>query len=207
MTAVPDLMAEVRAAGAQLGLDGGKLVIDAPRGALTAAQRELLVAHRAEIAALLAEPSESHYGPDDVVADLKAVFGDGGPAGDAAAERLARARRVDGPDGDDYQAWREWINGRYRVWRTRGYLRVEALAMAWGEAECAWNLRHAKPDPDRCAGCGELLPAGTGMRMIDGAVVHIGDPEQVECPAIYGAQWRGAASAGLTALGLVRCRP
>jgi hypothetical protein len=208
MTAVPELLAEVRAAGVRLALDGRKLVIDVPRGALTAAQRQRLIECRAEIAALLAEPSASHYGPDDVIADLKTVFTADGPASDAAAERLARAKGVDGPDGDDYQAWREWMCRRYTLWKTRGYLRVEALGMAWGEAEWEWHKRHgAKPDPDHCAGCGERLPSGTGMRMIDGAVVHIGDPELVECPAIYGAQWRGAASAGLMALGLMRGRP
>ena len=207
MTAVPELLAEVRAAGVRLGLDGGKLVIDVPRGALAAAQRELLVAHRAEIAALLAEPSDSPYGPDDVVADLKTVFTVDGPASHAAAERLARAKGVDGPDGDDLAAWRSWMCRRYTLWKTRGYLRIEALGMAWGEAEVEWHKLHgAKFDPDRCAGCGEWMPAGTGMRMIDGAVVHIGDPELVECPAIHGAQWRASASVGLMALGLMRGR-
>ena len=77
--------------------------------------------------------------------------------------------------------------------------------MAWGEAEVEWHRRHgAKPDPARCAGCGERLPSGAGMQMLDGAVVHVGDPEVVECPAVYGAQWRGAASVGLMALGLTR---
>jgi hypothetical protein len=46
MTAVSVLLAEVRAAGVQLGLKGGKLLIEVPRGALTAAQRERLVEHR-----------------------------------------------------------------------------------------------------------------------------------------------------------------
>jgi hypothetical protein len=208
VSAVSVLVAEVRAVGVQLGLDGGKLRIKVPRGALTATQRDLLVEHRVAIAATLAEPADAPYGPDAVVADLRAVFGDDAPARAAAAERLARARGLDGPAGDDHPAWRDWINGRYAVWRTRGYLRVEALGMAWGEAEWEWHKRHGPPpDPDRCAGCGERLPAGTGMPILDGAVVHVGDPELVECLAIHGAQWRGAASAGLTALGLMRARP
>lgn len=77
--------------------------------------------------------------------------------------------------------------------------------MVWGEAEWEWHQRHgARPDPDRCAGCGNRLAAGEGLRRLDGAVVHVGDPEQVECLAVYGAQWRGAASVKLMALGLVR---
>jgi hypothetical protein len=208
VTAVSILLAEVRAAGAWLGLAGGVLRVRVPRGVLTVAQRERLVEYRAEIISLLAEPADDPYGPDAVVADLQAVFTGDAPARAAAAERLARARGLDGPAGDDYPAWRDWINGRYAVWRTRGYLRVEALGMAWGEAEWEWHKRHGPPpDPDRCAGCGERLPAGTGMPILDGAVVHVGDPELVECLAIHGAQWRGAASAGLTALGLMRARP
>jgi hypothetical protein len=208
MTAVLVLLAEVRAAGVQLGLEGGKLLIEVPRGALTAAQRERLVEHRVEIAALLTEPAGDRYGPDEVVADLKTVFTVDGPASHAAAERLAKARGVDGPAGDDLPAWRAWMNRRYAVWRTRGYSRAEALGIVWGEAEAEWHKRHgAAPDPTRCAGCGERLLSGAGIQMLDGAVVHVGDPQQVECLAIYGAQWRGAASVGLMALGLMRPRP
>jgi hypothetical protein len=143
-----------------------------------------------------------------LVADLKTLFGDDGPASEAAAERLAKARMVaDVPAGDDRPAWQAWMNRRY-VWRRGRYSRAEALGIVWGEAECEWHRRHgAAPDPDRCAGCGERLPSGAGMRQIDGAVVHVGDPEQVECLAAYGAQWRGAASVGLMALGLMRPRP
>jgi TubC N-terminal docking domain len=208
MTAALVLLAEVRAAGVQLGLEGGKLLIEVPRGALTAAQRERLVEHRVEIAALLTEPAGDRYGPDEVVADLKTVFTVDGPASHAAAERLAKARGAGGPVGDDLPAWRAWMNRRYAVWRTRGYSRAEALGIVWGEAEVVWHKRHgAAPDPTRCAGCGERLPSGAGIQMLDGAVVHVGDPEQVECLAVYGAQWRGAASVGLMALGLMRPRP
>jgi hypothetical protein len=207
MTGASVLLAEVRAAGVQLGLDGGKLRIKVPRGVLTAAQRDLLVEHRAEIAILLTEPAGDRYGPDEVVADLKTVFTVDGPASHAAAERLAKARGADVPVGDDLPAWQAWMNRRY-AWRRGRYSRAEALGIVWGEAECEWHRRHgAAPDPDRCAGCGERLPAGTGMPILDGAVVHVGDPELVECLAIHGAQWRGAASAGLTALGLMRARP
>jgi TubC N-terminal docking domain len=203
MTGVSVLLAEVQAVGVQLGVDGGKLRIKVPRGVLTATQRAQLVEHRAEIIRLLAEPVD--YGPDAVVADLKTVFTGDGLARHAAAERLARARGVDGPAGDDLPAWQSWMNRRYTVWRTRGFSQAEARRIVWGEAENAWHLRHQPVvDPDRCAGCGKRLPAGTGQRQIDGAVVHIGDPEQVECLAIHGAQWRSAASVGRMALGLMR---
>jgi hypothetical protein len=154
-----------------------------------------------------AEPAGDRYGPAEVVADLKTVFAMiDGPASEAAAERLAKARMItDVPAGDDLPAWQAWMNRRYAWRRRRGFSRAEALGIVWGEAEVAWHKRHgAAPDPTRCAGCGERLPSGAGIQMLDGAVVHVGDPEQVECLAVYGAQWRGAASVGLMALGLMR---
>jgi hypothetical protein len=146
-----------------------------------------------------------HVLVDALVADLKAAFANDDPASDAAAERLAKVRTADGPAGGDLAAWRDWMGHRYAYQRRCGYSRAEALRIVWGEAECEWHKRHgAVPDPCRCAGCGERLLPGEGLRLLDGAVVHIGDPEIVECPAVYGAQWRGAASAEMIALGLVR---
>jgi hypothetical protein len=208
MTGVSVLLAEVRAAGVQLGLDGGKLRIKVPRGVLTAAQRDLLVEHRAEIAILLTEPAGDRYGPDEVVADLKTVFTVDGPASHAAAERLAKARGADVPVGDDLPAWQAWMNRRY-VWRRRrGFSQAEARRIVWGEAEWKWHLRHGSPpDPDRCAGCGMRILNGDGMQLLDGAMVHVSDPDVVECLAIYGAQYRSAAAVGLMALGLMRPQP
>jgi hypothetical protein len=73
----------------------------------------------------------------------------------------------------------------------------------WAEAESAWYLRHhPPPDPDRCAGCGEWLLDGPGMRFDDGTVVHFGNPARLDCLILYGEAWRGAASAALVKLGL-----
>jgi hypothetical protein len=94
---------------------------------------------------------------------------------------------------------------RYEYRRRRGFSPAEARRIVWGDAENEWHQRHgAVPDPNHCAGCGERLPAGTGVRLLDGAVVHVGDPEVIECPAVYGAQWRESASVALMALGLKR---
>jgi hypothetical protein len=43
---------------------------------------------------------------------------------------------------------------------------------------------------------------GPGMRMPDGAVIHFGNPDRLNCLILYGEAWRGAASAALVALGL-----
>jgi hypothetical protein len=61
------LLAEVRAAGADVKIDGSKLLVRVPKGALTAAQRDLLAEHTKEIAALVAaEPApDSEIRPPD----------------------------------------------------------------------------------------------------------------------------------------------
>ena len=138
-----------------------------------------------------------------------------------AAERLAWAEVTDsleeldspkrfhtGPAGDDSSAWWAWMRSRIPVWRARGLATAEAIHSVWSEAEDEWHRRHgATPDPDRCAGCGEWMLDGPGIRLPDGAIVHFGNPERLDCLIIYGAQWRGAASAALVALGLKRPQP
>jgi hypothetical protein len=40
------------------------------------------------------------------------------------------------------------------------------------------------------------------LRLLDGAVIHFGNPDRFDCLIIYGETWRAAASAGLVTLGL-----
>lgn len=95
------------------------------------------------------------------------------------------------------------MHSRLPVWRARGLSAREAARLVWAEAESAWHLRHhPAADPDRCAGCGEWMLDGPGMRLLDGAVIHFGNPDRLDCLLLYGETWRGAASAGLVALGL-----
>jgi hypothetical protein len=205
------LLTEIRAAGVDVGLDNGVLRVRAPKGVLTAVQRERLVEHHAEIISLLAEPANDRDVPaDDLPPDLQAAFDeraaiaefDGGLDRDAA-ERLARDEVSSGPAGDDVTAWRSWMHSRLPVWRARQLSRSEAMRSVWSEAEDIWHRRHgAPPDPDRCAGCGEWMLDGPGMRFDDGAVIHFGNPDRLDCLILYGEAWRAAASAGLVALGL-----
>jgi hypothetical protein len=226
MTAASVLLAEVRAAGVQIGLDGGKLLIEVPRGALTAAQRERLVEHRAEIAALLTVPANDqanrdmsrtvpHVPVDSLPASLKAAFEERaaipeieGGLDRAVAERLAWDEVNAGPIGDTLEDWRAWMNFRIQAWMARRLSLNEARRSVWAEAETKWHGRHgAPPDPDRCAGCGEWMLDGPGMTFEDGAVVHFGNPDRLDCLIIYGEAWRAAASAGLVALGLRKPQP
>jgi hypothetical protein len=113
-----------------------------------------------------------------------------------------------GPISDTLEAWRAWMNCRMPVRMARGLSRAEAMRSVWAEAECIWHCRHgAPPDPDRCAGCGEWMLDGPGMRFSDGAVVHFGNPDRFDCLILRGQEWRAAASAGLIALGLKRPEP
>jgi hypothetical protein len=180
-----------------------------------AGQREWSAQRKAEIAALLAEPANDmsrDVPAGDLPPDLQSAFVeraaiaefDGGLDREAAA-RLARQEVTSGPVGDDVTSWRSWMRSRYAVWRTRGFSRAEALGIVWGEAETEWHKRHgAAPDPDRCAGCGEWMLDGPGMSMLDGAVIHFGNPDRFDCLIIHGEIRRAAASAALMALGLMR---
>jgi hypothetical protein len=110
-----------------------------------------------------------------------------------------------GPAADDLAAWHAWMHSRIPVWLGHGLRAHEISDIVWSEAENAWNLRHhATADPDRCAGCGEWMLDGPGMRLLDGAVIHFGNPDRLDCLALYGETWRSAASAALVTLGLKR---
>ncbi len=147
---------------------------------------------------------------NDLPPDLQAAFNERAATAEVdgglnreAVERLAQQEVTSGSAGDDVTAWRSWMHSRYAVWRTRGLSRSEAMRSVWSEAEGIWHLRHGNPpNPDRCAGCGEWMLDGPGMRLLDGAVIHFGNPDRFDCLIIYGETWRTAASAGLTALGL-----
>ena len=145
---------------------------------------------------------------DNLPADLQAVFDeraaiaevDGG-LGREAAERLARQEVTNGPVRDDVTSWKSWMQSRIAVWQARGWSGAEVLQIVWSEAECAWSLRHhPAANPNRCAGCGRWMLDAPGMTMLDGAVVHLGNPVQLDCLIVYGARWRQAASVALVAL-------
>jgi hypothetical protein len=124
-------------------------------------------------------------------------------------EGLAQPEQLHtGPAGDDAVAWRAWMRSRISVSRARGLTTADAVRSVWSEAEDRWHRQHgATPDPDRCAGCGEWMLDGPGMTFDDGAVVHFGNPDRLDCLIIYGEAWRAAASAGLVVLGLRKPQP
>jgi hypothetical protein len=57
-----------------------------------------------------------------------------------------------------------------------------------------WHRRYgARPDPFRCAGCGDGMPSKDGLALNDGARVHLDAVRRVDCIIAYGQKWRGAA--------------
>jgi hypothetical protein len=160
----------------------------------------------------IAAPCSQHVMVADLPVDLKAVFEERATLAEVeggldrtTAERLAWAEVNAGPVDTTLAAWRTWMNCRIPVWLARGLSQAEALRSVWAEAEYLWYCRHgAAPNPNRCAGCGEWMLDGPGIRFKGGAVVHFGNPDRLDCLILYGQEWRGAASAGLVALGLKR---
>ena len=61
----------------------------------------------------------------------------------------------------------------------------------------------ARPEPGRCAGCGDEIPSDVGLRVDrNGARVHFDGVRRDDCIIAYGQRWRGAAGVALKALGL-----
>ena len=120
-----------------------------------------------------------------------------------ALQEAGRQISIPPPTGDTPEAWQLWQQERIDLWLRYGHSPVEAAKIAWGEAEIIWHYWHgATPDRDRCAGCDAFMLDEPGMHQLDGAVVHIGSDYGLECLIAHGDRWRGAAHAGLVALGL-----
>jgi TubC N-terminal docking domain len=148
LTAVPVLLAETRAAGAEVAIDSGVLRIRVPRGALTDGQREWLAQHRAEIAALLA-PAVSP------VTYLQPPLEDAAPRPPPAEpmiEDITRLQRIAGSAGRlgglsarlDYarppHRWGDFTDAlRERDWRARmDALREERAAISSFDGGLGW---------------------------------------------------------------------
>jgi len=127
-----------------------------------------------------------------------------------ALQEACRQICIPPPADDTPAAWRLWLRERIDRWLRPGRSPSKAGKIAWGEAENIWHHRHgATPSRDRCAGCDAYMLDEPGMRLPDGAVIHIGPDYGFECRIAYGDRWRGAAHAGLVALGLdpPECEP
>ena len=106
-------------------------------------------------------------------------------------------------DAGERARWRDRYAARIVHW-FHGRPWQEAESLAFGEMILEWHRHHGRrPRPARCAGCGDDLPDDAGLVVDrDGARVHFDGVRGVDCITAYGARWRGAAVAGVDALGL-----
>jgi hypothetical protein len=121
-----------------------------------------------------------------------------------AALAPREAARVPDEDVVDRACWRDRYATRIVHRFRRRHPWQEAERLAFGELILAWHRQHgASPDPGRCAGCGDDLPEDAGLAVDrGGARVHFDGVRGIDCIIGYGARWRGAAMAGLQAIGL-----
>jgi hypothetical protein len=101
--------------------------------------------------------------------------------------------------------WRDFFDERaaHREF-DGGHSRADAERLAFGEMILEWHRRYGtRPDPFRCAGCGDDLPDKGSLALCDGARVHFDAVRKVDCVITYGKKWRAAVVA-LRGLG---CNP
>jgi hypothetical protein len=106
-----------------------------------------------------------------------------------------------GAAGAEY--WRDYFDERaaHREF-DGGHSRADAERLAFGEMILEWHRRNgARPDPDRCAGCGDDLATKGGLALCDGARVHFDAVRGVDCIIAYGKKWPSAAVVALRELG------
>jgi hypothetical protein len=166
------LLRRAHDAGLRVKPVGDQLLVQGPRRAEPLVR--LLAVHKAEVMAALAEDGDrATHASSECPAAAEA-----GRWRDFFAERAAH-REFDG-----------------------GYSRAEAERLAFGEMILEWHHRYgARPDPHRCAGCGDDMPSEGGLALSDGARVHFDAVRGVGCIITYGQKWRGAAVAALRELG------
>ena len=124
-------------------------------------------------------------------------------ARDSTTSAIGRTAVPEPGPGADGQAWRGWYEERAAIREfDAGYPRPMAERLAFNETVDRWHrLFGARPDPARCAGCGELVSGREVLQLPGGARVHV-DSEYV-CLIEYGRRWRRSAIEALAALGLI----
>lgn len=122
----------------------------------------------------------------------------------ALAPRTAPDTTARDGDAGERAGWRDRYAGRIVHWFRAGRPWQEAERLAFSKMILEWHRRHGmRVRPGFCAGCGDDLPEDTGMAIDrDGARVHFDGVRGVDCIIAFGTRWRGAAVAGLQALGL-----
>jgi hypothetical protein len=134
--------------------------------------------------------------PNELVDDLRR----------AKAEILRLIPRwLSSDDAGEAASWRDRYAAGIARWSLNGERQWhEAERLAFADLILEWHRRHGSlSDPGRCAGCGDELPDHAGAIIDrDRSRVHFDDVRRIDCIIAYGTRWRGAAVAGLHALGI-----
>lgn len=166
------LLRRAHDAGLRIKPVGDQLLVQGPRRAEPLVR--LLAAHKTEVMAALTEGDDrAGAAPGECPADAEAGY------------------------------WQDFFNERaaHREW-DGGHSRADAERLAFGEVIVEWHRRYgARPDPFRCAGCGDDLPSTGGLALCDGARVHFDAVRKVDCIIAYGKKWRNAAVVALLGVG------
>ena len=211
MTVMPvdNLLAQVRAAGARIVLDGDhvKLRTRAPLpDGLLAELRQ----HKGEIKALLSRRADVLCEPDPASAPagtLGTPEAERHPRGGGlevdVASAIRRANLATGPAMDDPVEWRGFFEERAAIREyDAGYDRATAERVAFAETLETWCDRRPSPhDVTLCAGCGEPLGPDF-LALPDGGRVHWETEREFQCLVAYGFARKRRAIAALAAMGL-----
>jgi hypothetical protein len=191
-----ELVARIRAAGAELAVRQGTLVLKGPPEALERWSGPLRAAKSAVLAVLsgqreLGEPGEL-VAPSKLSADRGAVVARADVPDDMPGCNEAEAVEL-------RHAYEERVGIRLY---DAGYTRYEAERLAYGETIEHWCERHPlRLQPGSCAGCGEPL-ATAALQLPDGARVHLDRDREFKCLISYGFRRKRRAVEALAMRGL-----
>jgi hypothetical protein len=184
-----ELIAHVRADGAELAIRGGALVLKGSPDALKRWSAPLKAAKPAVLEALSGQRELGEHGE---LAASSLVLAEKDGAGDSAEVH-------DGPLDELRYAYEERVG--IRIYDA-GYTRREAERLAFGEMIEQWCERYPlRLQQVSCAGCGEPLAAGT-LELPDGARVHWERDQEFECLIAYGFNRKRRAVEALARRGL-----
>jgi hypothetical protein len=175
-----ELIAQVRADGAELAVRGGALVLKGSPDALERWSGPLKAAKPAVLEALGGQRELGEHGelvaPSRLSAEREAVVARADVHDDMPDCREAEA-------ADLRHAYEERVGIRLY---DAGYTRHEAERLAYGEIIEQWCDRHPlRLQPGSCAGCREPLATG-GLELPDGARVHWEQDQDFRCLIAYG---------------------
>jgi len=191
-----ELIAQVRADGAELAVRGGALVL---KGSPDALERWSGPLKAAKVAVLEAIGGQCELGELGELAASSLALAEKEGAGDSAEVHDSPPDDTEAEAAELRCAYEERVG--IRIYDA-GYTRHEAERLAFCEIIEQWCERHPlRLPPGSCAGCGEPLAAGA-LDLPDGARVHWEHDREFKCLIAYGFRRKCRAVEALALRGL-----